>query len=470
MKRIIPVLAAAAALLAGCAAPPAALPAATPTPGPAFAVPSGPTPASSFYQLHSYDDSAGTLLYGQNRVIYQGPNEARFVEDAVSSQRTGYYRRVVAADAFHYELYDLDGTLLLDCGELAPLQRMGDWVLLGPASGADIYSCIDNYFYNLRTGEKKLPGHTGAERMAPGLYKVLTVDLQTGLSTGKLVDEALDIIQDLSPYTCYPLADDPGYLELNGQVGESWQSALYEISTGRILTGLAARCGPSLACFAAEGGYQVVELATGRELLHSEQSVLWYSDGLTAMVQPDGTVTLTASGSTYTGSNFYAQNGFAQLRSQEGDTFLFDLTGKLLGQFSQTEVSSLGSTKSGNVILYLAGSEDSSVQLCSPTLERLTPAGRYADISPLYTPLFNESRLPYFTARRAGRPYQTSLYDILDQQGNIVLADLNQIYEHDEYGLAVRKGFRQGIMDWQGNWVYETSIFTGFEDEVESLW
>lgn len=54
----------------------------------------------------------------------------------------------------------------------------------------------------------------------------------------------------------------------------------------------------------------------------------------------------------------------------------------------------------------------------------------------------------------------TYVQDILDQDGGVILENLNVIYSATENALAVKKGFSCGIMDYQGNWLYQTSTFT----------
>ena len=60
----------------------------------------------------------------------------------------------------------------------------------------------------------------------------------------------------------------------------------------------------------------------------------------------------------------------------------------------------------------------------------------------------------------------STLYDVLDAQGNLILENLEWTrYEGGEY-LYVESGFYVGIMRLDGTWVYKASIFTSLEEET----
>ncbi len=59
----------------------------------------------------------------------------------------------------------------------------------------------------------------------------------------------------------------------------------------------------------------------------------------------------------------------------------------------------------------------------------------------------------------------TWLYDIIDLDGNIVLEKLKSVTMLSENRFWVEKGFSQGLMDREGNWIYEQSVFDSSVDE-----
>ena len=66
---------------------------------------------------------------------------------------------------------------------------------------------------------------------------------------------------------------------------------------------------------------------------------------------------------------------------------------------------------------------------------------------------------PYFAGCRT--EWNTQLYDLLDLDGNVILEGCNSISFADDGRAVVKKGFSQGMMDFEGNWLYKRSIFTG---------
>ena len=59
----------------------------------------------------------------------------------------------------------------------------------------------------------------------------------------------------------------------------------------------------------------------------------------------------------------------------------------------------------------------------------------------------------------------TTLVDLIDWEGKVLLKGLNQIDGFDGRLLLARKGFSQGLMDLSGEWIYRESIFSAFDDE-----
>ncbi len=81
----------------------------------------------------------------------------------------------------------------------------------------------------------------------------------------------------------------------------------------------------------------------------------------------------------------------------------------------------------------------------------------YADSSGGY------GRLPYFIASYTG-PQGVRLSDLLDVDGSIMIEGINEHWSITDGYIVCRKGFEQGLMDFDGNWVYKESLFTELED------
>ena len=91
----------------------------------------------------------------------------------------------------------------------------------------------------------------------------------------------------------------------------------------------------------------------------------------------------------------------------------------------------------------------------------IVPAGRYDWLTICYNLL---EPLPLFTGT-----YQTGQgnyrTDVLNLEGNIILSGLKNLYQTDGEYFAVEKGFSAGILDREGNWLYQTSTFQTFGDD-----
>ncbi len=91
----------------------------------------------------------------------------------------------------------------------------------------------------------------------------------------------------------------------------------------------------------------------------------------------------------------------------------------------------------------------------------IVPKGRYEWLTICYN---LGERLPLFTGiyQTGQGNYRT---DVLDLEGNIVLSGLKNLYQTDGEYFAVEKGFSAGILDREGNWLYQTSTFQTFGDD-----
>ena len=74
---------------------------------------------------------------------------------------------------------------------------------------------------------------------------------------------------------------------------------------------------------------------------------------------------------------------------------------------------------------------------------------------------------PLLTACRDSRD-GSSLYDVLDMEGNLLLRRLGSCYSPDDLPddcFVARQGFDYGLMDSTGQWLYRESIFSSPGDD-----
>lgn len=93
------------------------------------------------------------------------------------------------------------------------------------------------------------------------------------------------------------------------------------------------------------------------------------------------------------------------------------------------------------------------------SLNTIVEQGSYVTIVPLY----GTDQLLSGTKVKNG-DYTYALYDMLDLSGKVLVEDLRGITYTDGERLVAQKGFSVGLMDMQGNWLWETSSFGALED------
>ncbi len=57
-----------------------------------------------------------------------------------------------------------------------------------------------------------------------------------------------------------------------------------------------------------------------------------------------------------------------------------------------------------------------------------------------------------------------TLTDLLDKDGQVLVSGINEISRYADGIFVVVRGFERGLMDAQGNWIYQESVFKEFED------
>lgn len=410
-------------------------------------------------------DGGNTALFGQNRILYNGPGTAAAVRDASTGQAAGYYVGEYGPHTLTYTLYDLSGAPLHDCGRAVPDAMLGAWVQLRrnviPESGTE----ADSEFYNLDTGESRFPGYLGPLKLAEGVYS-LTRPGRTVSSV--LVDGELQLLQDLTPWYVTDSEELPmGYVDVQADVpGEGPKRGVLRIATGEILENFEGVCGPGLACFKAGESYRVLELASGRQLAQSSERILWLSPG--AEIRRTGPETCEARfGDAFYLCRWASQlDGLFLLELEDGSELVLDQSGRELASTPALGAQSFSLLPGGRFCANYSDHTDTA--LYGPDGTELVGRGRYQSIYPLWgTPQSEAAKEILQAYTKKGDHF---LYDLLRADGTPLLTGLNKIYAADAHGAAVRIGFTRGVMDYQGSWVWRESIFNTFEDEEEDAW
>ncbi len=99
--------------------------------------------------------------------------------------------------------------------------------------------------------------------------------------------------------------------------------------------------------------------------------------------------------------------------------------------------------------------------------ELIVPTGTYTLIATtpetLSANAYNAMNHRFFTAK-TNEGYSPSRYALLDERGEVLIDDLNEIYFCDGERLFADRGFTSGMMDMEGNWIWKTSFFDMLDD------
>ena len=86
----------------------------------------------------------------------------------------------------------------------------------------------------------------------------------------------------------------------------------------------------------------------------------------------------------------------------------------------------------------------------------------------IYTMYLEDASGEYIDSKMINASYAlagTTIYDVLDLDGNILIERAKNVQALSEDRFWVEKGFYQGLMDREGNWIYKESVFDSAVDE-----
>lgn len=113
---------------------------------------------------------------------------------------------------------------------------------------------------------------------------------------------------------------------------------------------------------------------------------------------------------------------------------------------------------------YYSDNNASSAVLCDMSGTRLNEKA-YQNMYALY---LEDDAGMYTSSKLINASYTiggTTLYDVLDADGNVLIERCKSVDALAEDRFWVEKGFSQGLMDREGNWLYEQSVFSSAVDE-----
>ena len=474
--------------------------------------------------LYSYDGTGGTTILCGSKVVYQAASSENvsLLEDTVTGE-TNYWtrswsdptgrggRRTALYDADGNEVMAFDGeqsatlqngllvlqeTALVD-GEYQDYYSYGTCQVIDPATGESLpvpegaYGCIVSGDILLFQCYAR-PADLAADAWDEDSYQHSWVIVQQKDGTQL---QRFDTTMVLSLYAVRDLPAEWVELDFYGTDNARRNQRLYNPTTGEELPGFFQTCGNGAACFAVEDGtYQLVDMTSPERtvLAAFDAPVTTYFPGYavtwdyssrgsgTANILHDlatGEETPLFDVDTTTGSvAVYTTDGALRVYDRTTGGLLTDAAVEPVPGQKDARVSNEGS---GYVWLELRDNDNYET-----TATRVYgPDGLVADLTSLqdsynymnYLTTDPDGRPLFYGTRTAvGSAYNT-VCDVLDADGNVVLAGLGSCHGYyadslnglPEHVFAAKRGFYYGWMDTTGQWVYCQSIFASVNADDE---
>lgn len=471
-----------AGLLAGCAAPPASGGAGSQT-GQAQEAAALPDDGTLRYQRE-----AGVLFCGAQLVYTAGPHDTvRLLTDDCTG-KTEYFviGSPQGSDQYVYTLYDRTGAALYELGERSGLYLCDGWLLIcGEDYGVDQSSSDHCALLQLSTGrEISLPDNISWLH-SPQEGILCVSQCHWNYAGGRaeynvyLYDTEGNLLQTIAGfYSSWGENIPEGWIILSGDAG----NRLYCIDTGLTLEGYAGNCGGGLVCLETAVGYDLAELSSGRVLEHNERRYVAFLD--------DGTVFYDGN-DVYGGRREYRlvakdgsmeavdcvydlQNGLCALRTEnsvrlyEDGALVFEKPFTPAGDDSWISMSIRADQRQVLVDDWQELPDRSgslrTYRLLGTDLERKMPSSDYTYLD------FSEN-VPYGYGIHAYNGTGSVLYDILAEDGTVLVANVAEIHGLEAGFFACRRGFEEGWMDLDGQWLWSQSIWQdGQDDGTETYW
>lgn len=501
-------LALAGAMLAGCA--PTVQPGPSSSGGSSSQTPD-PAPAADsrlddgvLRFLGAFENyGGGTLLQG-DRVIYRAtPAESiSLLYDVDTGAQAGWLLATNDPDGTRRtDVYDTEGDLLWSGPGNYAASISRQLLALSPGtlydgSGIGSDSGSGPKLIRLSDGaELPLPAGTVSCYMVYGGYTVVNVPGSAQETDGYTPTNAILLGPDGSQLQVFENCSvyEPGYEGSDGWlcVHPFGQSSihLYRPADGAVIEGYRSFCGDGyVCCEAGDGGYYVRSVDDPTPLADYGSSCLLYQPGgLTLLgydetsnapllVMPDGVTHPLQDFGSYVieedGMGFLLADGTLLLYGPDGSQTSFAVKAQ------PGSTLTLASLDSGYALLLGHDSDYNLVEMQIWNEDGLqagsyAPSGMGYEYSSVYY-LATGPDGPLYAALRQGIG-GSWLYDVLDHTGQPVLKGLASVVSGSVASLPegcfmARRGFEQGFMDAEGQWLYHESIFDAVGDEDPAAW
>ena len=475
----------------------------------------------SLRALYSYDGTGGTTILRGSKVVYQASSSENvsLLQDSATNETSYWFRSwsdSTGRGGRRSALYDADGAevMAFDGEQSATLQN-GLLILqetaLVDGQYQDYYSYGSCQVIDLATGES-LPVPEGAygcivcgEQLVFSCY-ARPADLAADAWDS---DDALHrwvIVQQkdgtplyradtASAYRLYDAANElSDWVELDiiDTAEDTTQQFLYNPATSERIAGFRQAFANGAACFETDDGrYELRDLTTeDRGMIAAfDDQPSYYFPGYVVLwrwnedrgyflydLETGETAPLYEVDATGSSIAVYGKDDTLRVYDMDTGALLVDTT---VEPVEHQQSALLNNCGNGYVWLELRDNSDYET-----TATRLYgPDGLIADLTRLQD---TYNYMNYLTTDAAGRPlfYGTrnaagtaygTVSDVLDADGNVVLANLGYCYGYyanslnglPEHAFAARRGFYYGWMDASGTWIYCQNIFASVNADDE---
>lgn len=460
----------------------------------------GATPPAGTKRLYSLrmgdvwgSQAEYTILDEDGRVVMQGRNLS-----IIYNQATGMPQCIVAqryetergsgvwggySSKTYSALYDTEGNLLEDWQETGYSGGLGSYIMRWANSG----SMLDgwrgsSYLYNIYTKERIYEGINYLYSMGDGQWAAMD---GAGVMMGILDAQANAILG-------FPMQREFGYTYTWGkgyittlQGTNAGCTAVLDANFDVLYTAEADVYLSGMGDWLVEQNWEANEsriLDSDFEEVYAIQGEarIDYYDGETMLLYDYniryGTVLCDGNGNeigdayewVVPGSAYGNYDAEQFVAYRDGILYMLDGGGNELAR-KEGECYSCEYVAPGRYVLYgtsgevspRGGSDDAYV-LVDENLEALSDT--YGFLYNCYVPYAQEED-GYLEGGWYSDSYARAKIDVLDVDGNIVLADVTEVQEYAADRFVVVWGFSCGLVDRQGNWLYKTSAFGVLEDE-----
>lgn len=381
---------------------------------------------------------------------------------------------------FLYDIYNTDGTLLYENLENTYCNAMGDFLIL---SQEDANSCT---VINPKSGEKTVIDTDWVD-FCGNMFVFNWRDEPCA----RFYDQNMQLVREIPGYTFHYNMERDGkqYLVM---MGKNNRIALFDAAFNLLLpaeyTAFEQICGDFVQARDANHQSIVVSLATGETIIPpQEDKDVYYYDGdmvlyrhLDENNQPYfSLVNLKDENQTWTAPYIYGIRNYYRTSDKAMGFYIESPNSKAIIVNPQGETildlpaQSWVEEVSNHVIAIKHNrAENRPMRLYTWSGKEIPTGKTYYTINSLSS--WDGRNIPYFAAYYETRQ-GTSQIDLLDENGHILIENLreNTTLENDDvlsffcdgYRVLARKGFSQGMLDMEGNWIYKESVFDSFANE-----